>query len=352
MVFLAVLALAALPLLWTSPQAGHGDIPARIVAAVARRLPARRQEWGQAMAAEVLQIPDRAERWQFAVGVLRVALVTSARPGRRVLVTAVAGLVAAVGVTTAAAGEVPSLTVFAAALTLLLGGYATAATWLSGWAAWTARQVIVTVVAAAGVAVSVADVVWIGLFDPAAITVGTNVPGYSVLFALLLAGCLTVALNAPGGPHAAMVAAAGLGGALASGAIDLAATVTGMAVGQLLAGPVIALAVAAGVSARTRSKLAGIRSGLLAGALSAPVRFAVGVTTLLRAHPHQLTDQYDIAAFPHSGYPTVASYLLSDALGGAILGGMLIVSFLMIITTLLGAAVGTRRSRRDVLAGG
>jgi hypothetical protein len=210
--------------------------------------------------------------------------------------------------------------------------------------------VIVAAVAAAGVAACVTDVVWIGVFYPATITASTDVPLYSVLFALLLAVCLAVALSPPRGQYTATVLGRGLVGALASGAVCAAVTVTGAAGAQLLVGPVTALTVAAGVSARTHSRSAGIRSGLLAAALSAPMRFAVDLTALLWVRHDTLTDRYDIVAFPHSGYPTVASYLLSDALGGAILSSMLTVSLLMVIATLLGAAIGARPSRPDLLA--
>ena len=168
LVIVSVVLVAGLPLLWPALRrgAGDGDIPARIVAAAAGRMPARLQEWGRAMAAELPQIPGRAGRWRFAAGVLRVALFPPVRHGRRVLVTALASLAVAAGVTTAAAGEVPSLTVFAGAFGLLLGGYATVATWQSAWDDWTARQVIVAAAATAGVAASVANVVWVAVSHP------------------------------------------------------------------------------------------------------------------------------------------------------------------------------------------
>ena len=352
LVIVSVVLVAGLPLLWPTLRrgAGGGDIPARIVAAAAGRMPARLQEWGQAMAAELPQIPGRTGRWRFAAGVLRVALFPPVRHGRRVLVTALAGLAVAAGVTAAAAGEVPSLTVFAGAFGLLLGGYATVATWQSAWDDWTARQVIVAAAATAGVAASVADVVWVAVSHPAAITASTNVPAYSIALAVLLAGCLAAALSLPRGRHATAVLCWGLGGALASGAVCIAAAVTGAAGAQYLACLATALAVAALVSARTGSRPAGIRAGLLVAALSAPMRFAVDITTLLRVHQYTLTGTYDIAAFPHSGYPDVASYLLSDALGGAILSGMLICTVLTIAATLLGTAAGARPSRPDLLA--
>jgi hypothetical protein len=351
-VMLAAVVVAGLPWLWSARRRAGRDIPARIVAGAVGRLPACLQEWGQAMAAELPQIPDRAGRWRFAAGVLRVALFPPVRHGRRVLVTALAGLAAAAGLTAAAAGEVPSLTVFAAAFGLLLGGYATMATWRSAWDDWTARQVVVVAVATAGVAASVTDAVWVAVFHPAAITASTNVPAYSIVFAVLLAGFLVAALSLPRGRHGRAVLWWGLGGTLASGTVYVAAAVTGAVGPELLVGLVTALAIAALVSARTGSQQAGIRAGLLVAALSAPIRFAVDITTLLRVHHYTLTDSYDIAAFPHSGYPDVASYLLSDALGGAILSGMLIYSVLTIAVALLGAAVGARSSRPDLLTDG
>lgn len=351
-VMLAVVVVAGLPWLWSARRRDGGDIPARIVAGAGGRLPACLQEWGQAMAAELPQIPGRAARWRFAAGVLRVALFPPVRPGRRVLVTALVALAAAAGLTAAAAGEVPSLTVFAAAFGLLLAGYATTATWRSAWDGWTARQVVVVAVATAGVAASVTDAVWIAVFHPAAITASTNVPAYSIVFAVLLAGFLVAALSLPRGRHGRAVLWWGLGGTLASGAVYVAAAATGAVGPELLVGLVTALAVAALVSGRTGSQPAGIRAGLLVAALGAPIRFAVDITTLLRVHHYTLTDPYDIAAFPHSGYPDAASYLLSDALGGAILSGMLIYSVLTVAAALVGAAVGARSSRPDLLTDG
>jgi hypothetical protein len=351
-VMLAVVVVAGLPLLWPTLRRG-GDTPARIVAGAAGWLPARLQEWGHAMAAELLQIPDRAGRWRFAAGVLRVALFPPARPGRRVLVTAVGGLAATAGVTAAAAGEVPSLTVFAAAFGLLLGGYVTVATWRPGWDGWTSRQVVATAAAAAvAVAASVTDAVWIAVFHPATITASKNAPAYSVVLAVLLVGCLAAALSLPRGRHAAAVLRWGLGGTLASGAAYVAEAVTTTAGGQFVVCLAAALAVAAWASARTGSRPAGVRAGLLVAALTAPVRFAVDITALLGVNRYTLTGRYDIAAFSRSGYPDAASYLLSDALGGAILSGMLIASVLTVAASMLGAAAGARPARPGLLTGG
>ena len=59
------------------------------------------------------------------------------------------------------------------------------------------------------------------------------------------------------------------------------------------------------------------------------------------AHPAVLTNSYDIAAYPHSGYPDVASYLLSDTLAGNIVS-LAITPMAMWALAVAGAAVAPR----------
>jgi hypothetical protein len=124
-VLLAVLVVAGL--MWLSRRKG-GDPAARIAAMAASWLPPHRQEWGRAMAAEPAQVHERARRWRFTAGVLRVALFPPARRRAPVLIVACSGLAAAAAATVAAVSEVPGMSVFAAALGLLLCGYATVVT--------------------------------------------------------------------------------------------------------------------------------------------------------------------------------------------------------------------------------
>jgi hypothetical protein len=74
--------------------------------------------------------------------------------------------------------------------------------------------------------------------------------------------------------------------------------------------------------------------------LSAPLNFAIGLTAILQVHHYALTTPYDVAAYPHSGYPDVASYLLSDALGGNVIG-LVLYPMPLLVLALLGAAAGT-----------
>jgi len=78
------------------------DGPGRLLAAAAATLPAGRRDWGEAMAAELAQVPvqERAARWRFAAGCARAAIFP---PGGSRAAVGVAGALA-VTATGAAAG--------------------------------------------------------------------------------------------------------------------------------------------------------------------------------------------------------------------------------------------------------
>jgi hypothetical protein len=325
---------------------GSIDAPARIVTVATNRLPAHRREWGQAMIAELTEIPGRARRWQFTLGVLRVVLFSPSRHRNRALVVAVAALMVAVVATGVAAEEVPSLSVFVAVLSLLLGGYTTAVTWRSPRPPWTASYMIVGAVALAGAVATITTVVWIAVAPPSATTDPTHL--FSVLFALILTVYLAVAL-APRrlDDHVDTLRWWAIVGALVSGAVWVVSTLTApvTAAGGVTGwvspvGAAATLAVSIGASAITHSRRTGIRAGLLTAILGAPILFAVDMTALLHLHQFTLTDPYDIAAYSHSGHPDVASYILSDALGDHIIGGLVLYPIVLFALAVLGSAAG------------
>lgn len=57
------------------------DAPGLLLATAVHGMPEERREWGAAMIGELSQIPDRASRWWFAIGGVRVALFPP-RPSR------------------------------------------------------------------------------------------------------------------------------------------------------------------------------------------------------------------------------------------------------------------------------
>jgi len=103
---------------------------------------------------------------------------------------------------------------------------------------------------------------------------------------------------------------------------------------------------AVGAAVTTRHRAAGTKAGMLTVALSAPILFAINMTTVLSQRHYTLTDPYDISAFPHSGYPDVASYLISDALDGNIIAGLIVYPLALLVLAMLGAAIGTTLPNR------
>lgn len=345
-VLLVVAILVAFGLLRVLRRDVDTDAQARIVSAAANHLPAHRRDWGQAMIAELAEIPGRARRWRFTLGVLRVAAFPPSGHHTRVLLVAVAGLLVAAAATVAAATEVPSLSMFVAALSLLLGGYATAATSRSPGPRWTASYAIVGALALAGVAATITTVVRVAAAHPTATADATHV--FSILFALILTGYLALAL-APLRPddHADTLRWWAIAGALVSGTVWIVSaltdpvTVAGVTALISPAGAAATLVVSIGASAVTGNRRIGFRAGLLTAVLGAPILFAVDMTELLQVHQFTLTDPYDVAAYPHSGYPDVASYILSDAIGGHIIGGLVLYPIALLALALLGAAAGS-----------
>src|SRR5215469_455718 len=344
-------------------KADGGDAPARITTLAATWLPSHRGERGIAMAAELAHIHGRARRWCYTAGVLRVALFPPPRHAGRVVVVALAGLLAAAAATVAAASEVPTLSVFVAVMSLLLCAYLTGVAARAERPRPTAPRVIVGAVGLAGVAAAVAAVVRIAAADPTATTDSTHV--FSILSALALIGYLTLALTPPSlgsGVNRRLADGVdrrpantalwwGLAAALAGGAVwAVAALADPAAPGGItgLLSPVgvaTTLAAAVGASAATGSRQAGAQAGLLATVLGAPIHFAVDMTMLLQLHHYTLTTAYDVNAYAHSGYPDVASYVLSDALAGSILAGLVLYPFGLLICAVVGAMAGTRLRR-------
>jgi hypothetical protein len=333
------------------------DIPARIVAAAAAWLPAHRRDWGRAMTAELAQVHGLAGRWRFAAGALRVALFLPSGRGRRMLAVALVGLLAAAAVTAAAAAEIPGLATSAAVFCLLLGGYATFRASRPRPPRRTAPGVMVAVLALATVTAAIVSVARIAVAHPAAAADSTHV--FAVLFAVALAGYLAVALT-PSSPAQATAAERqaqrqalcwALAAALAAGAvwtvIDLTTSVKPVGITGYLwpVGAAAVLAASVGAAAATGSAPAGVRAGLLTAVLTAPMHFAADLTALVQAGHYTLTTSYDVAAFPHSGYPDVASYLLSDSMGGDVLVGLVLYPLVLCLlalaaVTLVGSGVG------------
>ncbi len=342
-VLLLLAALAAVGLVWS--LRGGDDVPTRIVTAAADRLPADRREWGRAMVAELTGITGRPQRWRFAAGVLRVALVPPPRHGSRVLAVAGVGLAVAAGATAATAVEVPSLSVSVGVLSVLLCGYATVVAARSPRPRITPPYLVAVAVTLAGVAAALGLVVRVAATHPTATADGTHV--FAVLFGLALAGYVAAGFTAGRpGPVLWWAVAGALAGSAGWFALALTRPAEGVAAFVSPVAVAATLAAAIGAAATTGSRPAGMRAGVLAAVLGAPMHFAADLTGLLRVHHYALTDAYDIAAYPHSGYPDVASYLLSDAIAGELLTVLVLSPVVLGIVAFLGGVAGAAGAPR------
>ena len=326
------------------------DLPERIVAAAVTWLPADRRGWGEALVAELAAVPGRGRRWRFAAGVLRITLFPpAARPGSAQVTASVAALVTAAATVTAII-VLPTMSVFVAVLGLLVTGCATAVA--SRWQGFPVAPASLAAgaLAVGGVLGVVGAVLSVAVAHPAATRDPTHL--YAIALALLLCGYLIggLAAGSRGGPDgvgatADRAARVGLWGAIAGAGLSVVVSAVVLPLGAVsgLVPPIMAgaaLLTAVVVAGLTRSRAAGARAGLLVAVLGAPVEFAVAVIGQERGSL-VLTNAYDMAAYPRSGFPDVASYLLSDALGGNIVS-LAVTPVFMYAFAALGAAVAAR----------
>jgi hypothetical protein len=346
---LAVAALVVLALLLPRRGAGNADMPARMVAAAANRLPTGRRDWGQAMIAELPEVRGRARRWLFTAGVVRVAVFPPMLRRTRVLVVLGVGILATAAATTAAAVQAPSLTVFACALGMSMCGCAAVMTSRAEQSQQrSAARLLAGAVALGGLAATIIVVVRVAVVHPSA-TIDHTHYVVTALFVLTLTSYLASALAPLRLGRDGDVA---IWWALAATTAWILISRTGGAVLEsptsliFLVGAATTLAAAVGAAVTTRHRAAGTKAGMLTVALSAPILFAINMTTVLSQRHYTLTDPYDISAFPHSGYPDVASYLISDALDGNIIAGLIVYPLALLVLAMLGAAIGTTLPNR------
>ena len=180
------------------------DGPGWLLAAAAATLPAGRRDWGEAMAAELAQVPvqERGARWRFAAGCARAAAFP---PGGSRVAVGVAGVaVTATAAAALATGAVlPAGQVFAPTFVGVVGGLATLAVARSHRAGWAWPGAAITGLGLAGVAACIAATgYYLAEFpayqraDPPA-TLASLPPVTAAVLAVLLAGCLWLALRPP-----------------------------------------------------------------------------------------------------------------------------------------------------------
>jgi hypothetical protein len=167
-------------------------------------------------------------------------------------------------------------------------------------------------------------------------------PVLVLLAVLATAVALGVRRGRAHGDVPARIAAAALGGAAVwtVSALVMPVSATGVAGLGWPVGLAVVLAASIGGTAASGRSRDGARAGLLAAVLSAPAHVAADLTGILQAGHFTLTNAYDVAAYPHSGYPDVASYLLSDTMAGEIITGLVAFPLVLAAIAVLAASWG------------
>ena len=271
--------LVAAALLWRGRRRRAAiDGPARLLTVAVAMLPEERRDWGAAMTAELAQLDDRAPRWRFALGCVRVAVLAprgSRMPG---LVTAALAVAAVATAALAVGHALPALRVFAVTFVALLGVAATLAA--ARGRRPSAAAPIVTTAALTGVAASIAVTACVLAEHPGA--AAAFQPGYAAFLAVVMAGCVWLALTPPAvlttsgvachaGAAAALTLAAGflLVSRLAEG---------GGVLNYLLLAPMIVLMAGSAAAAEASGSFrAGVKAAIWATVLGTLLIFAIGL---------------------------------------------------------------------------
>jgi hypothetical protein len=291
------------------------------------------------MAAELPAIDGRGNRFRFAAGVAAVAVFP---PGHRVRALVVAGatLLAAAGAFVAADLVVPQLRVFTGVLgvlsTVVLTGIALR------WTRPGLATLVTAAVVATGAAATVATVVAVTRAHPAAASDPTHL--FAILYAVVLCAYVAVAAETPRTRADALWC--GLAGAAAGSAVWLALlpshdTIEGLGLYLWPVGGAAALLASVAAGLRQGDTSAGARAALTAALVSGPVFFTLDVLRVLNLREYVLTAPYDLAQYPHSGAPDVATFVLSDTIGGGIIAGLVMYPLLLLALGLLGGAAGS-----------
>jgi hypothetical protein len=338
------------------------DGPGWLLAAATATLPASRREWGQAMAAELAQVPDRGPRWRFAAGCARAAVLP---PGRSRGAVGVAGAVVVVAVGTGAV--LPAGRVFALVFVGLLGGLATLAVVRSrgaGGAEMGAAGAgrggpgaVVAGLALAAVAACLAVTIYYLAEHPfydqlRSSGVAESLPPVTaVVLAVVLAGCVWLALRPPrwlvpdrhGRRFGIAMAAVLVAGFLLASRQELrsAELDIGMLDYLFAALPLVLLAGSAAAAAAGRSFRAGLWACAWAVVLALPLLVAAWLAEALRWH-----QQRGQLLLDGEGGPGLGADLVGVNLGDAIWWTLVALVLWALPLGVLGAAAGSWRARR------
>jgi hypothetical protein len=282
--------VAALWLLWQArPARGRWaalDGPGRLLALAVAALPEHRGDWGRAMTAELDQLPSLAERWRFALGGLRVALLPPQANRRLTLGMAAAAVVVAPGAHLMVGRSLPGMRVFAFTFVAVVGVVATLAVARSGRLRLGRAGVALTVLVPVAVGGAIGMAVYFLRAYPSADRAAG--PGAEVLLALVLSVVIGLVLATPRALVPGRLATGfGIGGGLALGlllGLDTPLTPNGGKFAYMIFGPMIVAGPCGALTAALgRSFRSGVQATVWTLAVGAPVSFIAGIPAAIGA---------------------------------------------------------------------
>jgi hypothetical protein len=323
------------------------DGPARLLAAAAATLPGDRRDWGAAMAAELAQVQGHRSRWRFAAGCAR----TAAFPPRGSLVAAgVAGALAVAAVAAAAlvtGAVLPAMRVFALAFVALVGGLAMLAVSRSRRVGRAGPGPGIAALALAGIAACVAFTTHYLAEHPSyqqghPPAVAVSLPATTaVVFAVVLAGCLWLAVRPPPWlltDRPARSLGTVMAVALAAGLMLTSRLQDAGIVGTLLLAPILVLLPGSALAAAAgRSFRAGLSACAWAAVLGTPLLIAAWLAEALRWYRQGRGLLLDADGGP---------WMVGANLGDAVWWTLVLLALWALPLGVIGAAAGARRRRR------
>jgi hypothetical protein len=312
------------------------DGPARLLAVAVAALPDDRRDWGAAMSAELAQVRGCSSRWAFAAGCARAALFSPRSNGVPVFVVGTLAAAAVVTAGLAVGYALPALRVFAVVFVALVGASATLTVARSRRVRPTAPAPTIPAAGVVGVAASIAVTANFLVKHPAA--AAHLPPTHAVLFAVVLAGCLWLALTPPSALTTSPLArGVGAGAALALGlGFFLTARLTintygGPLVWVIFAPAAIFLASSALAAAVGRSFRAGVQAAVWTALVGTLLIFAISIPEAM----HRYAIDGRTLGDGEVGYPIGVN--LPDAIWG-----LVIIPLLGLPFGVIGAAIGRR----------
>jgi hypothetical protein len=330
------------------------DGPGSLLAAAAATLPGERRDWGAAMAAELAQVRGRAARWRFAAGCARAVAFPPGGSRASVGITGAVAVAATAATVLVTGAALPAMRVFGLAFVGLLGGLATLTVARSrrvrraGPGPAVAGLTLAGVAGCLGFTIShLADYPSTDHGQPPT-TSATLPPVTAVVLAVLLAGCLWLALRPPRwllpdrharrfgiGMALALVAGFVLVSRLGLRGVDLADG--GMMSYLLFAPPVVVLAGSATAAAVGRS----FRAGLWACAWATVLGVLLVIVAWLAEAPRWYRQVGGLLLDADGGVGMGAN------LGDAIWWTLVVLVLWALPMGVLGAAAGSARARRQ-----